>query len=182
MNERGFFTLIGLCFLIVAAVIVQGVQASEGNYYSVADDFVEAAELQNIADSALIEAVDIIKSPEFELKESKKIFYNRNENQHEINLNNSYDADVKVFYEYGKYTDDKGNIQLMEREYKSGNVINDKLISDTNKKGVIIISVASRKSEKIDRKIYRRAIAYFFTDEDKETPTTIYFMNSLKDD
>ncbi|MBQ7198403.1 MAG: hypothetical protein IJS29_03975, partial [Selenomonadaceae bacterium] len=62
MNERGFFTLIGLCFLIVVAVMARGVQESEGNYYSVTDDFVQAAELQNIADSALIEAVDLIKS------------------------------------------------------------------------------------------------------------------------
>lgn len=182
MNERGFFTLIGLCFLIVAAVIVQGVQASEGNYYSVADDFITAAELQNIADSALIEAVDIIKSPEFELKDSKKNFYSRSENQHEINLNNSYDADVKVFYEYGKYDEeDKGNIYLKKKNYPSKEIVN-RSSQNNRREGVIIISVASRKSEKIDGKIYRRAIAYFFTDEDKETPTTIYFMNSLKDD
>ncbi len=182
MNERGFFTLIGLCFLIVAAVIVQGVQKSEGNYYSVADDFITAAELQNIADSALIEAVDIIKSPEFELKDSKKNFYSRSENQHEINLNNSYDADVKVFYEYGKYENEtQGNIYLKEKIYPSKEIV-DVMKEKTRREGVIIISVASRDSEKIDKKVYRRAIAYFFTDGDEKENEIIHFMNSLKDD
>ena len=182
MNERGFFTFVGLCFLIVAAILVKGVQESEGNYYSSADDFLTAAELQNIAESALIEAVDLIKNKEIELKESKATFYTRSENQHEIYLNNSYDADVKIFYEYGKYENGGiGNIWFMTRKYSSGGYDDGDFLKDASgnyiqRTGVIIISVASRESEKVDGKIYRRAIAYFFTDDEDEK---IYFMNSL---
>ena len=184
MNERGFFTLIGLCFLIVAAILADGVQKSEGNYYSVADDFLTAAELQNIADSALNEAVDMIKSGEVTLKMTNRFSVaNRSENQHQIFEKTVGDINVKTFYEYGKYIDrnkEYGNILLKEKIYPSRDIV-DRYSENNQRKGVIIISVASRDSDKIDSKIYRRAIAYFFTDEDKETPTTIYFMNSLDD-
>ena len=189
MNERGFFTLMGLCFLIVVAVMANGVKESEGNYYSVTDDFIQAAELQNIADSALIEAVDLIKKNREDIaagldviellpKPPKEYGVPRYRKQHPIPLNKSYEADVEVYAEYGidVMNGDIGIIQHMEREYKSGGVINDKIIG-TNEKGIILISVASRESDKTGGKIYRRAIAYFLTDEDADG--IIYFMNSL---
>lgn len=195
MNERGFFTLIGLCFLIVVAILVRGVQESEGNYYSVTDDFIQADELQNIADSALIEAVDLIKKNRediaagldvVELVPKPPKIYNvpRDRKQHPISLNQSYNADVIVYAEYGidVMNGDIGNIWFMKRThtgsgYSDGNFLKDTDGKYIQKKGIILISVASRDSDKIDSKIYRRAIAYFFTDEDADG--IIYFMNSL---
>ena len=199
MNEKGFFTLIGICFLLIAAILVKGVQESERNYSYVTRDFQDEVELQNVADSALLEAVEMIKSNEVELIESTKNFSNRRENQHKIIDKTVNGANVQVFYEYGKYTEqdyinsehvtlEKGNIYFGERQYTSDGKYNDKFFKDADnkdltKKGVILISVASRKSENEimnDKKIYRRALGYFLTDGDEDGK--IYFMNSLNDD
>ena len=189
MNERGFFTLMGLCFLIVVAVMARGVQESEGNYYSVTDDFVQAAELQNIADSALIEAVDLIKKNREEIAAGLDVvelvpkppkIYNvpRYRKQHPIPLNKSYEADVEVYAEYGidVMNGDIGNIWLKRKVYPERDIV-DRYLENNQREGVIIISVASRESDKTGGKIYRRAIAYFFTDDAKDK--NIYFMNSL---
>ena len=199
MNEKGFFTLIGICFLLIAAILVKGVQESEKNYFYVTRDFQDEVELQNIADSALLEAVEMIKSNEVELIESTNIFSNRRENQHKIIDRTVNGANVQVFYEYGKYKEqdfingekvtlEKGNIYFGERQYTSDGKFKDKFFKgDDNKvltkKGVILISVASLKSDNNimkDKKIYRRSLGYFLTDGDEDGK--IYFMNSLNDD
>ena len=187
MNEKGFFTLIGICFLLIAAILVKGVQESERNYSYVTRDFQDEVELQNIADSALLEAVEMIKSNEVELIESTKNFSNRRENQHKIIDKTVNGANVQVFYEYGKIGDE-GNIYFGERQYLLGGNYKDNFLKGTNnkeltKKGVILISVASRESDNEimnDKKIYRRALGYFLTDGDEDGK--IYFMNSLNDD
>lgn len=185
MNERGFFTVIGICFLLVAAILVKGVQESERNYIDITRNFKDETDLQNIADSALIEAMDIIKSGYFIPMESSLSVINRSYNQNPIPLQKNYDADVKVFYEYGKISNG-GNIRLMNREYKSGSPYNDKIVNN-DQKGVILISVASREVDGVT--IYRRALGYFLTDGDEENPDKegkpknyIYFMNHLSND
>ena len=167
MNERGFFSLIGICFLLVAAILVVGLQESEGNYYDVTRNFYDEVDLQNVADSALIEAANKITSGEIELKMPPSQVSSRRYKQYPVPLNLHYDADVEVFYEYG-------NVRQKWREYESGNPKND---NDTKKnlaRGVILISVASRDSDKMTGKIYRRSLGYFFED-DKQ----FRFMKSL---
>ena len=177
MNERGFSTLIGICSLLVASILVIGLQETSRNYINVADDFKNEADLKNISDSALIEAVEIIKSPEFELKKPDDSI--RRNNQHPIPLNNSYDADVTVLYEYGiDYFYKKPNIIFMKRKYESNGEHNDVSTGEPNEEGVILISVASRKIDD-DTTIYRRSMAYVLKNDNYKT---IYFMNSLKDD
>lgn len=183
--------MIGIGFLLIATIFVKGVQESERNYLYITQDFKIEVDLQNIADSALVEAMYLIKQNQEDRKENPDIkelvpkrltAIARRHSQYKIPLQINYDADVTVVAEYGKYIDSEGkeigNIQLMEREHKSGNVINDKLLSDTNKSGIILISVASRETD--NGKVYRRALGYFLEDDngnlnDKE----IYFMNSL---
>lgn len=199
MNEKGFFTLIGICFLLIAAILVKGVQESEKNYSYVTRNFQNEVELQNVADSALLEAVEMIKSNEIELVESTIIFSNRRENQHQI-INRTVDGvNVQVFYEYGKYSEkdfingeivtlEKGNIYFGERRYTSDGKFKDNFLKgadykDLTKKGVILISVASRDSDNEimgDKKIYRRTLGYFLTDEDADGK--IYYMNNLIND
>ena len=186
--------------MLVAALLVRGVQESEKNYSNIATDFHNEVDLQNIADSALIEAMNMIKSGKITLKESSKAVANRRMNQHEIEeieIANKLieDVNVKVFYEYGKYieedfingeivTVESGNIYRMRRDYTSGDSFKDIDITDTPKKGVILISVASREID--GNKFYRRAIGYFLTDGDEneldkanKPKEYIYFMNSL---
>ena len=175
-NEKGFFTLIGICFLLVASILVIGLQETSRNYIIVADNFKNESDLKNIANSALIEAVEIIKSPDFEFKKPDDSI--RHNNQYPIPLNTSYDADVTVLYEYGTdYFYKKPNITFMKRQYEGKDKRNDVPTGKPNEEGVVLISVASREIE--GTTIYRRSMAYVLTEEDYKT---IYFMNSLKDD
>lgn len=193
--------MIGICFLLIAALFVKGVQESEYNYSYITTDFKTEADLQNVADSALIEAMNRIKNGEISLEKSLKYGYsNRSENQYEITdkiqISNKLidDVEVKVFYEYGKFVDDDGNIYFAERQYPSENdVFYKETVSgkkdDVIRKGVILISVASREID--NNKIYRRAIGYFLDDNEEVVKNNkgkpvidrfryeIHFMNSL---
>lgn len=178
MNQKGFFTLIGICFLLIAAILVKGVQESEKNYSYVTTDFKAEVDLQNIADSALIEAVNKIKNNEVELEKSKPTYSisNRRENQHQI-INKTVDGvNIQVFYEYGVFENNvNGNIYRMRRNYKANDVKEDVQVGEPQK-GVILISVASRESDILDNTIYRRSLGYFLTDGDEDG--IIYFMNN----
>lgn len=176
MNERGFFTVIGICFLLVAAILVKGVQESERNYIYITKNFKDETDLQNIADSALIEAVESIKNnPELV---PKRIMVDDRKNYQPVIISRKIGQDKNVIVRAERGLDtlngDIGNIRHMERKYKSGIPYNDK-ITDSDRKGVILISVASREID--GNKVYRRALGYFLTDEDADGK--IYFMNSL---
>ena len=71
MNERGFFTVIGLCFILSVAMMITSVQDFEGNYSSGVKISLAEAELRNAADSALFEAVS--KNIEVDKGETKEI-------------------------------------------------------------------------------------------------------------
>ena len=182
INERGFFTLIGICLLLVASILVIGIQETSKSYINVADNFKSEADLQNIADSALLESINMIDPNDVE-----KILPQRN-----LNLSRKYsqreilsrpineDTDVKVIAEYGKYIDgdkEKGTIIFMERKHRSDGTVNDKVTDNSGRVGVILISVASRKIDD-DTTIYRRSTAYVLNEDNFKT---VYFMNSLTD-
>ena len=61
MNEHGFFTMIGLCFLLMATICVLNIQESGKIFSYDTANFQAESELQNIADSALIEAAEKIR-------------------------------------------------------------------------------------------------------------------------
>ena len=183
MNERGFFTLIGICFLLVASILVVGIQETSKSYINVARDFKSGVELQNIADSALLKA-DISK-----LKD-RNINLPHNKNQ-EVILTETVDknTNVVVVAESGKYTElvynrdtktkewvTRGTIHFMKKNYPSESIVDEK--NKPDEAGVVLISVASRKLDD-DTTIYRRSMAYVLTDDNYKT---IYFMNSLSDD
>ena len=181
-SERGFFTLIGICILIVAAIFVKGIQESELNYAYIAEDFKTETELQNAADSALIEAIDLIKNG-YPLQAASSI--TRKNNQHQILEKTVDGTKVEVWYEYG-WDGVKGKFIFKERNYSAKT---DTETGEQNKRGVILISVASRDSDVMSGKVFARAIGYIFTDGDelildKEgTPENyVHFMNSVSSD
>ena len=161
--------------MLVASILVIGIQETSKSYINVARDFKSETDLQNIADSALFEAIEIIKSPDFEFKKPDDSI--RRNNQHPIPLGRNYNANVTVFYEYGTdYFDKTPNIKFMRKKYPSENIVD---TSKPNAKGVILISVASRKIDD-DTTIYKKSLAYILEDnEGKLNYKTIYFMNSL---
>ena len=156
--------------MLAASILAVGIQETSKSYINVADNFKTETELQNIADSALFEAVEIIGESDFELKKPDDFI--RKNNQHRIPLKNTYNADVTVLYEYGTdYFDKKPNIIFKKKQYPSESIV---ATGEPNQEGVILISVASRKVD--DTKVYRRSMAYVLT---KDKYKTIYFMNSL---
>ena len=162
--------------MLVASIFVIGLQETSRTNINVADDFKRGFELQNVADSALFEAIEKIKSEEIELKEIEGETSSRTERQDEIPLSIEYDADVKVIYEYAKIGNE-GNIWFVNRSYSSGKPFDSafkKVGEKFSKEGVVLISVASRKIE--GTTIYRRSMAYVLTEDNYNQ---IYFMNSL---
>lgn len=154
MNQRGFFTIMGLCLLMVAAISIKGVHEFETNYSRGIENYQAEHKLQNLADSALIEAAENFNSTEKNIK--IKI---RQNNLGDIdNLKN---VSVEV---WGMYSD----IHI-----KNGDDTNiENLPQDTV--GTVIISVASCDSPFIIGKIYRRSLAYILDDDAEKT---IHFMN-----
>ena len=182
MNERGFFSLIGICFLLVASILVIGLQETSKSYINVARDFKSEVDLQNIADSALLKA-DISKLKDRNINLSHK------DNQ-EVILTESVDdnTNVVVIAESGKYKEfvynsatntkewmTRGTIHFMKKKYPSETI---DATGEPNQAGVVLISVASRKIDD-DTTIYRKSLAYVLAEDDYKT---IYFMNSLTDD
>ena len=160
MNERGFFTIIGLCLLLIAAISIKGVNEFETNYSRGVTNFQIEHHLQNLAESYLIDNIDSIENlPQ------------------KINLGNiSYGELIlkNVAVEiYGK------NIYI---HMKNGDYTNFENLPE-DMPGKLILSVASCDSPFIGGKMYRRALAYVL-DDDPETENideseTVHFMNDL---
>ena len=159
MNERGFFSLIGICFLLVAAIFVKGLQEYESNYYGIARNFYDEVELQNAADSALMKAAE---TTDFSAQIVNPVLSEPVGKIH-----------VEV---YAK----KNSLEFKKRYFDTATKFTDKATSIPTKKGVILMSVASRDSDKMIGKIYCRSLGYFFTDENETK--YIHFMKSLKKD
>lgn len=171
-NERGFFTIVGLCLLLALAVCIRGVQEFEGNYSVGATSFQVEHELQNAAESALVEAAE------------KKITFNDTA-AHEIPVSQPNVSDrlknfsVKVFEKHMP-------VARYRRTYESDSKYKDSVVKDAEnrdwvRRTTIIISVASCDSNFIGGKIYRCALAYVIDDDsdtkDIDESAVIYFIN-----
>ncbi len=146
-NERGFFTIIGLCLLLVAAISIKGVHEFEANYSH--GVFISRAEheLQNAADSALIET---------KAKLQKNLEIDGNYTLHSDFLNEiTIQINYATNYQIIAATDGNAKITLPE-----------------NKPATVIISVASCDNPFIEGKIYRRSLAYI-----DDATQTLHFMS-----
>lgn len=171
MNERGFFTIVGLCLLIVAAIFVKGISEFETNYSRGITNYKAEHYLQNLAESYLVENIDLIENLPIK------------RNLGNISCGKFTLENVRVEV-YGE----RGNIQFFQRVYKKNKNPTDERIKDSEgndltNDGKIILSVASCDSPLISGKMYRRAFAYILDDdettEDIDESKTIHFMNDL---
>lgn len=153
MNERGFFTIVGLCLLLVAAIFIKGVHEFEANYARTITNFQIEHHLKNIAESYLIETYEIYKGTKTK------------ENLGDINFGEFKLKNVTVEIRYAP----KQNITI-----KNGLYTNEPNLPK-NAEGTVIVVVASCDSPFIAGKMYRRAFAYILDDD----PATIHFVNSL---
>jgi len=168
-NQRGFFTVIGLCFLLAVTICIKNIQESQAIYSFGATDFQAEIELQNAADSALIEAVEKIKLNPDLVPKPKNYYGMREDRQHQVlsstkNSARLKDIKVEVYGEHGNIHSELGKDSTAT-------------ISIQDKDGVILISVASANSRLDDKKIYRRSLAFFYLDE--TAPNKIFYLNSL---
>ena len=175
MNQRGFFTVLGICFLLMATICIKTIQESGKIYTYDAISFQSEKELQNIADSALIEAAEKVRrNPE--LLPMSSPYNNASFYQYPIPLTISKQSarlenlSVEVYGE-------RGNIYQGRKNFSSGGkpeILLDKDADDKEifSEGVVLISVASCDGKILGGKMYRRSFAYFFVGEE-----TIYYIN-----
>ena len=160
MNERGFFTIVGLCLLLVAAIFIKGIHEFEANYARGITNFQAEHELQNLADSYLIEASKNL--PALEQGQPYNI------------LNTTVTSDKFKNLKIEVWAQ-KQYIKKFIRTYSSGSKYTDKDSGELPQNSTIIVSVASCDSPFIAGKMYRRAFAYILDND----PATIHFLNSL---
>ena len=164
INERGFFTVVGLCLLLTVAISIMGVQGFETNYSSGAENFWVETELQNIADSALVEAVAKCKDKQWdpgkiELILDEKVIPSDEERFKDKNFKVQVYA---IYYE---------NFEQVKMNYPSK-----KKTHISNETGIICIAVASCEANFMEGEIYRRALAFVLKDDPNQT---IHFVNDL---
>lgn len=168
MNERGFFTIVGLCLLLVAAIFIKGIHEFEANYSRGITNFQAEHELQNLADSYLIEASKNL--PALEQGQPYNIFNTAATSDKFKNLK------IEVWAQ-------KQHIKKFIRTYSSGSKYTDNDSGELPQNSTIIVSVASCDSPFIAGKMYRRAFAYILEDdpatEEIDESATIHFLNSL---
>ena len=172
MNEKGFATILGLCLLLAIALVVKGIQESEGNHSYETIDFQTEIDLQKAAEVGIYMAVAQVK-------------------KNPLPLNDVYEqANIyrKKFQEKGKVVNGKeiktssGSIfvdvwgeRIVLKPYKEVDYKN-KTASWTGetKLAYSFFSRAKLTSSRTGGKLYRRAFGYVLQDD---STWTVHFMN-----
>lgn len=168
MNQKGFATILGLCLILAIALVVKGIQESEGNHAYETTDFQTEYDLQNAAESGIyMAAADVKKNPLPLNKLYEQATYFRKKNQFNVIKNkpiktSSGEIIVNVWAE-------RLVIIPYEVNYK------DKAAtpSGSEKISYAFFSKAELTSPRTGGKLYRRAFAYVLKDDNT---WTIHFM------
>ena len=202
MNERGFFSVVGLCLLLVITLSIIAIQDTEKNYSYLASDFQEELELQNAAESGLIEAVEKIQSGNTVVEPPNDVerIQNRRYWQRKIFVNQPDDSDrlknisvevygeqgtISMYYrDYSAEDDDTGRyLDYKDMPYKKKFVSSDGVSGEKQDwNGIILISVASGETNSGIKK-FRRSLAYIFfndTDVNEKEKFIIHFMTDAE--
>lgn len=148
MNERGFFTIAGLCLAVIAAIFIKGIQEFEANYSRVVTNFRAEHELQNAADTALANA------------------FNNFDNLPALDENKPQALPAETFTSenFGTITVEvraqNTNVRRYIRKYTSANKYTDTADEESPREVTFVICVASCDNPFIKGKMYRRALAY----------------------
>ena len=174
MTEKGFATILGLCLILVIALIVKGIQEAEMNHAYETTDFQAEFDLQNAADSALVETVDAaierIEAGDTELI-NRGTYDGRSQSQYQ------FPAITKTSERLGNITVnvwcEEAMIQPYKVKYKSNGNVAEKDKARNAEYGYFFFSRAEATSKHTGGKIYRRAAAYVLQSENY---STIHFM------
>ena len=155
-NEHGFATIFGLCFILVVALVVKGIQESETNHTHEATDFQIEFDLQNMADGGIYEAAEIVrvaKENGTELLPVSETEGSRSE--HQIILVPSRTKEISGGKIQLTVWGERVNIQLAKRNYPAYTKTKD----GKPKYGYALFSVVEFTDD-TGRKKFRRAFAY----------------------
>ena len=176
MNERGFFSIVGLCLLLVITLSIMAIQETEKNYSYLASDFQEEFELKSMAERGLFEAAKKIQNNPALVPDAPEMYANRRERQYPVSVSQPSKTDrfknisVEVYGE-------NGNIHSEDSPTVPENI--SKILSDLygkeDERGIILISVASGENNAGVKK-FCRALAYILEKDDYKK---IYFMDTL---
>ena len=191
MNQKGFSTILGLCLLMVIALLVMGIQTAERNHaYESAADFQAEFDLQNAAESAVIEAAEKVLSDPSNLQFPEKYSYNRKDAQFLFpNTTKSSDSlgsitvevwgervelyPLKVDYDTDDENSEDATKYIAKNDTDSGRVSGE---------AYFFVSRASATSKYTGEKIFRRATAYVKVGETAihlmEVPMSSYVFDS----
>lgn len=161
MNEKGFATIFGLCLILVFALVVKGIQAAENNHAHETTNLQAEFELQNAADSALIEVADeVLRDPTILPEKIPYVVNSRKNSQRQF---------TKTF---GKITVDVWGEKINIRSYEVNHStkIASRIPADIDKPCYVFFSLAQTTIHGVT--IYRRAFAYV---EVNDTNETIHF-------
>lgn len=137
-NERGFFTIVGLCLLLAVAISIRGVQEFEGNYSIGVTNVQAEFELQNFADSGIAQGIG------------------------DYTFHSDRLGTVKV--DVRQLTDVSNHVINYIRTENGRRVESQNKVIEEIKACDILISVASCDNPSVGGKIYRRATAYVLED------------------
>ena len=175
MNERGFATIFGLCLILAIALVVKGIQESEGNHAYETTDFQTELYLQNAAEIGIYKAAAKVKGELI-----------KDENYLPFNWNYSRKSQKEVINESMMYSSNRIDIhvwgeRMLILPYKVdyapdpdvANKIDDgKTIKERKSYG--FFSKAELTSPRTGGKLYRRAFGYVLQDD---STWTIHFLN-----
>ncbi len=184
-GERGFVTVFALCFIVVVALVVKGIQETDANRNTEADMLSAEFDLQNAADGGIYEAAEIVRNGKKDLlpASNNADTTERKKNQIWLVTNRTFatahHGTIRV-----NVWGERLRIQDYERKYSP---TYKKVPVGTVKYGYVLISVAQLDSPRFG-KMYRRAFAYVLDGYGKNSldqtvepgedadPYTVHFM------
>ncbi len=166
MNERGFLTIIGICFLLAVCIVVKGFSEVEKNHSYEVADFQTETELKFAAENALFESVEKVRENPALVPE-KGSWLPAADRQIEVAVSQPAKSErlgkinVRVFALHG-------DISKVIRNYEHTSNVNYRDKTEENsdaKKGFVFISVAECESKRFFGKIYQSVSGYFFPED-----------------
>ena len=174
MRQKGFATIFALCIILAVAIVVKGIREAEMNHAYETADFQAEFELQNVADSGIYEAAEMIRLDEELLPANPWAWSNSQRKEYQIKLINRpikfFDGYLKeiTLEVWGERLRNNQQFQSYQKNYPTGRTAQGSL-----KSGYVLFSVATTSDSRLSGKVYRRAYAYVLDDD-----ATVHFMTS----
>lgn len=165
MREKGFATVFGLCLILIIALVVKGLQEAEANHAREVLNFETEQALQSAAESAIVEAAELVRSAPGLLPKSDGYPESKKNILHTTKTFKQGGRTLKVTIEvWGE----RGLIYFYDRQKK-------KLAPKNGSDGVYFMSRAATQIDFWSNNVYRRAYAYVLDNDAKirfmELPT-----------